>query len=92
MRIFEERTYTMYLNEEEFGLLFEITKHIPYSYLYDTEENEYRIVMDEDMLKNAASVKLLCVTATGYDNIDIEFCKSSKIQFASATLFRIASK
>ena len=50
MRIFEERTYTMYLNEEEFGLLFEITKHIPYSYLYDTEENEYRIVMDEDML------------------------------------------
>jgi hypothetical protein len=50
MRIFEERTYTMYLNEEEFGLLFEVTKHIPYSYLYDTEENEYRIVMDEDML------------------------------------------
>ena len=50
MRIFEEKTYTMYLNEEEFGLLFEITKHIPYSYLYDTEENEYRIVMDEDML------------------------------------------
>ena len=50
MRIFEERTYTMYLNEEEFGLLYEITKHIPYSYLYDTEENEYRIVMDEEML------------------------------------------
>ena len=25
-------------------------KYIPYSYLYDTEENEYRIVMDEDML------------------------------------------
>jgi hypothetical protein len=50
MRIFEEKTYTMYLNEEEFGLLFEVTKHIPYSYLYDTEENEYRIVMDEDML------------------------------------------
>ena len=50
MRIFEERTYTMYLNEEEFGLLFEVTKHIPYSYLYNTEENEYRIVMDEDML------------------------------------------
>lgn len=50
MRIYEEKTYTMYLNEEEFGLLFEITKHIPYSYLYDTEENEYRIVMDEDML------------------------------------------
>ena len=50
MRIFEERTYTMYLNEEEFGLLFEVTKHIPYSYLYNTEENEYRIIMDEDML------------------------------------------
>ena len=50
MRIFEEKTYTMYLNEEEFGLFFEVTKHIPYSYLYDTEENEYRIVMDEDML------------------------------------------
>lgn len=38
-----------------------------------------KTVMDKDMLENAPNVKLLCVTATGYDNIDIEYCKSRGI-------------
>ena len=35
--------------------------------------------MDEDMLKNASKVQLLCVTATGYDNIDLEYAKERNI-------------
>lgn len=38
-----------------------------------------KTVMDKDMLENATNVKLLCVTATGYDNIDIGYCKSRGI-------------
>ncbi|MGN0308828.1 MAG: D-2-hydroxyacid dehydrogenase [Lachnospiraceae bacterium] len=38
-----------------------------------------KTVMDEDMLKEAAGVKLLCVTATGYDNIDLEYAKKNRI-------------
>ena len=33
----------------------------------------------EDNLKNAKNLKLICVTATGYDNIDIEYCKKNGI-------------
>lgn len=35
--------------------------------------------MNEEMLKDAPNVKLLCVTATGYDNIDVEYAKSRGI-------------
>lgn len=32
-----------------------------------------KTVMDEDLLEGAPAVKLLCVTATGYDNIDLNY-------------------
>ena len=35
--------------------------------------------LDEDMLKDASNVKLLCVTATGFDNIDLEYAKKRNI-------------
>jgi glycerate dehydrogenase len=35
--------------------------------------------MNEELLKNARKVKLLCVTATGYDNIDLGYTKSRGI-------------
>ena len=35
--------------------------------------------LDEDMLKDAPNVKLLCVTATGFDNIDLEYAKKRNI-------------
>lgn len=38
-----------------------------------------KTVMDEDMLKEAKQVKLLCVTATGYDNIDLSYAKAKGI-------------
>ena len=36
--------------------------------------------LDEDMLKDAPGVKLLCVTATGFDNIDLEYAKKKNIE------------
>ena len=38
-----------------------------------------KTVMNEDMLKDASNVKLLCVTATGYDNVDLDYCRSRRI-------------
>ena len=35
--------------------------------------------MNEEMLCDAPNVKLLCVTATGFDNIDLEYAKSRGI-------------
>ena len=35
--------------------------------------------MNEGMLKDATNVKLLCVTATGYDNVDLDYCRSRGI-------------
>ena len=38
-----------------------------------------KIVLNESNLQYADSLKLICVTATGYDNIDISYCKSRGI-------------
>lgn len=35
--------------------------------------------LNEDTLKDAKNVKLICEFATGYDNVDIEYCKSRGI-------------
>ena len=35
--------------------------------------------MNEELLKDAKKVKLLCITATGYDNIDLEYTKKRGI-------------
>ena len=35
--------------------------------------------MNEEALQDAKNVKLLCVTATGYDNIDVDYAKSRGI-------------
>ncbi len=35
--------------------------------------------IDEDLLKDALSVKLLCITATGYDNVDLSYIKKRGI-------------
>ena len=36
-------------------------------------------IMNEEMLRDAKNIKLLCVTATGYDNIDLTYAKSRGI-------------
>lgn len=38
-----------------------------------------KAVMNEEMLKDAKNVKLLCITATGFDNIDLEYCRKRGI-------------
>lgn len=42
-----------------------------------------KTVMDEEMLKNAKNVKLLCVTATGTDNIDFSYTNQRGITVAN---------
>ena len=43
--------------------------------------------MDEDMLINAPNVKLLCITATGYDNIDLDYARSRGIGVANVKAY-----
>ena len=50
MRIDEVKTYTMYLEAEEFELLYSITKEVGYKYSYDENEKEYIITLNEDEL------------------------------------------
>ncbi len=38
-----------------------------------------KLKLNETNLKNAKQLKLICVTATGYDNIDIEYCRENSI-------------
>jgi len=38
-----------------------------------------KLKLNESNLANAKNLKLICVTATGYDNIDIQYCKSRNI-------------
>ncbi len=39
--------------------------------------------MNENTLKDAAHVKLICLFATGYDNVDLAYCKSRGIKVAN---------
>ncbi len=38
-----------------------------------------KVKLNSSNLKNAASLRLICVAATGFDNIDLEFCRSRGI-------------
>ena len=38
-----------------------------------------KVKLDEEVLKNARNLKLICVAATGYDNIDTNYCKQNNI-------------
>ena len=38
-----------------------------------------KLKLNENNLKSAKNLKLICVTATGYDNIDIDYCKAHGI-------------
>ena len=42
-----------------------------------------KVVLDKETLQNAPSVKLIAVTATGYNNVDIEYAKSRNIAVAN---------
>ncbi len=38
-----------------------------------------KIKLNEENLSKAQNIKLICVTATGYDNIDVDYCKGRNI-------------
>ena len=42
-----------------------------------------KVPLNENTLKDAANVKLICEFATGYDNVDLEYCKSRGIKVAN---------
>lgn len=47
--------------------------------------------MTEETLKNAHHLKLICEFATGYDNIDMEYCKSREIKAANVVNYSTAA-
>lgn len=42
-----------------------------------------KLPMNEETLREAKNVKLICEFATGFDNVDIEYCKSRGIRVAN---------
>ncbi len=69
--------------------LFELGETMVYQTTADAEVRERifdsdviivnKIKLNGSNLKNAKNLKLICVAATGFDNIDIDYCKSKKI-------------
>lgn len=43
-----------------------------------------KTILDQETLKNANNLKLICEMATGYDNIDIKYCEEQGIAVANA--------
>ena len=50
-----------------------------------------KIKLNESNLKYAKKLKLICEAATGYDNIDISYCRSAELPFRMLSdILRIA--
>lgn len=47
--------------------------------------------LNADTLKNAADVKLICEFATGYDNVDLEYCRKRGIKVVNVVNYSTAS-
>ena len=47
--------------------------------------------LNSETLKNAAEVKLICEFATGYDNVDLEYCRSRDIKVANVVNYSTAA-
>ncbi len=50
-----------------------------------------KIKLDESVLSEAKNLKLICVAATGYDNIDTEYCKSRGIAVCNVAGYSVNS-
>ena len=42
-----------------------------------------KVKINKNTLRNPKNVKLICICATGFDNVDLEFCKENNIQVAN---------
>ncbi|MCD8326425.1 MAG: hydroxyacid dehydrogenase [Lachnospiraceae bacterium] len=47
--------------------------------------------LNEETLKDAPNVKLICELATGYDNVDIEYCRQRGIRVANVVNYSTAA-
>lgn len=50
-----------------------------------------KVMIGENNLKNAKKLKLICEAATGYDNIDIEYCKKHGIAVCNVPGYSVYS-
>ncbi len=50
-----------------------------------------KIKMNKDVLEGNNRIKLICVAATGYDNVDIEYCKSKGIAVCNVAGYSVNS-
>ncbi len=46
-----------------------------------------KIKMTAEVLKNAPNLKLICVSATGFDNIDLDYCRAHGIAVANVPAY-----
>ncbi len=47
--------------------------------------------LDEETMKDAVSVKLVCEFATGYDNVDLEYCKKRGVRVVNVVDYSTAA-
>ncbi|MBR5279054.1 MAG: hydroxyacid dehydrogenase [Clostridia bacterium] len=50
-----------------------------------------KVKLNEDVLKGAKKLKLICVSATGYDNIDTQYCKGRGIAVCNVAGYSVNS-
>lgn len=50
-----------------------------------------KVKLDKDVLEGAKNLKLICVAATGYDNIDTEYCKAKGIAVCNVAGYSVNS-
>lgn len=50
-----------------------------------------KVRLDEEVLKDAKELRLICVAATGYDNIDVEYCKNAGIALCNVAGYSVNS-
>ena len=50
-----------------------------------------KIKLTEAVLKNAPNLKLICVAATGFDNIDTKYCRENGIAVANVPGYSTSS-
>ena len=46
-----------------------------------------KVKMNPEVLCSAEKLKLICITATGYDNIDVKYCSEKGIILTTSDLF-----
>ncbi len=50
-----------------------------------------KLKLNRDNLKNAKNLKIICEAATGYDNIDLEYCRENNIAVSNVPAYSVYS-